>query len=191
MSTILVAVPACHFASSDRFCSTTKVRLKTAYTLTQQFIAKGHQVIIEVSGQVPYRRGTPMLNELMRWYLVAKGVASERVILGEGIGIADDSRNVMCSLVPKIGADAVCLVSSKWYWLAGKPFWQKHASTLGVPLTFVGIKDQASWRTWVVYLLYGLVVRFASRFGLRRGLERLLTKRQKSRRQGFTRNGCA
>jgi hypothetical protein len=185
----IIAIPACHFESAYQICATTKARLVAAIRFAQAATSK--DVIYVVSGDVPYYQGGTPLNHLMRSYLVERGVIADNILLGNGLGIADDSKNVVHEIAQQVQADKIIVVSSDWYLWAALPFWRLRAKTHNITLGVITVPGTGGWRTWLTYLAYGTIIRISFVFGLRMSLERALLHIQNKRRSGFQWNGCA
>ena len=184
----IVIIP-CHFERRDKLCVTTIKRVDEALKIARGRASK--EVFFIITGNVPYEKGAKTLCDLMRSYLVCQGVTDNKIILGEGVGIYSEAKNVTKQIRKAFDSSTrFFVVSSDWYFLPGGIIWRYFAHKNGIEASFQRVRGTGGEKTKKLYRRYAFFVRYAFRFHVGWLLGRLLTFLQQGRKKGFTMDGC-
>ena len=187
MMTIFVVI-ACHFKSETELCDTTIARLQKALGMAWELSPE--KPIFMVGGNVPYEKGGPTLQRLMKEWLVECGVEKYRIVFNEGTGTFSEGRE-STRMLTALYADKVFIVSSSWWLWSGMPVWRRFAKEHGLKIEATAVQKTGGWRTRLTYAAYAAVVYTAFLFGVSSFVEARLNAMQAKRLEGFTWNGCA
>jgi hypothetical protein len=177
---------ACHFQSKNTLCSTTIARLARAVAMADS------QDRFVVTGDLSYEPQGPRLGDLMRDWLLAEGIESERIhLLREGVGTFSEARRC-CQYLQEahFGIVSFTLVSSWWYFLQGKEVWQRRARERGLEPRFESVGG-GGMKTVLLYSALGAAFLPCRLPRYEKWLEATMHVRQVKRRDGFRFNGCA
>lgn len=198
---VVFVITACCFEGKDKLCRTTVKRLQAAaekarWQLPESYFAN-LKVYFYVTGNVPYEKGSRTLDALMEEFLVTESIRPEQIMRGKGFGIFSEANDVSRRIANIVETPRthkrMILVSSDWYFWAALPVWRYFASYLydAASLTLIRIRKTGGWRTWLMYLAYGVVIRVFFLLGLHRTIKDIMNRAQASRKQGFRFRGCA
>lgn len=187
----VIVVIACHFKSENELCDTTIKRLGTTLSLSREIDPKFGPAFI-ITGNVPYQKDSATLAKLMQNWLYEHGIEQNNAIIGKGVGIFSEARNITASEVNTFGKSThLIVVSSDWYLWPGKAIWKKFARDNGLEISFHPVYGTGGWRTRLTYAVYGTIVNISLLLGFSSLVEKRLSKMQEKRLEGFTWNGCA
>ena len=184
MSRIIIPIP-CHFKDRNTLCATTLLRLQAAEALSRT------DELFLVGGDVPQSKGGPTLGELVRYWLLHRGVAEHSIQLTRNVYGTFSEARAACGQAAQLHASELVGVSSSWYLFAGTPIWKIRAKEQGLSIAFVAVPHTGGLRSWGLYLLIGIMVRFALLLRMEAHLESFFTNTQRTRVEGFTLDGCA
>lgn len=185
MITSLVVI-ACHFKSKSELCATTIKRLETALQKSRTLPpAETHFV---VGGNVPYEKGGPTLQQLMKEWLLRHGAVD--ALFNSGTGTFSEARETLKDIAIRPGVNIV-VVSSDWWLWSGAPIWRRFGRPYGRKVETLAVRGTGGWRTRLVYAAYAAVVRASFLLGCSPFVEKHLNRMQAKRLEGFTWNGCA
>lgn len=187
MTTLVVI--ACHFKSAHELCATTVARLQKALQVNWELSPA--QTMFMVGGNVPYRKGGPTLQHLMKEWLAEHGaIAKHRIMLNEGTGTFSEARESTRMLAAPAGSKKAIVISSNWWLWSGKTIWRRFARKHGLPVEFVAVRHSGGWRTHLIYMAYAAIVHASFALGFSDLVEKHLNKMQEKRLEGFTWDGC-
>lgn len=184
----VLVVIACHFKSRNELCDTTIARLQKA--LGTAWELSPEKPIFMVGGNVPYEKGGPTLQQLMKKWLMDNGIEEYRVIFNEGTGTFSEARESIRAIAANGGKKAVVVSSDWWFW-SGAPIWRRFASPYSLEVETLGVRKTGGWRTRLTYAVYAMIVHASFLLGTSSVVERRLNAMQAKRLEGFDWNGCA
>jgi hypothetical protein len=203
MKRIFVVVVACCFENKDKLCQTCIKRMNIALNYSENLLdSPDKKVHYIVTGHVPFEKGEVTMAELQRKYFMSKGVPETDISIGQGVGIFSESKLICLEMWRKITRDdsqKFYVASSDFYlgpnWCPffgpGRPIWKVAAENNNLSVDFITVYGTGGLQTYATYFIYACLYWFSRVTGLVWMMDKLLTKSQSSRVNGFKFKGCA
>lgn len=184
---VVFSVVMCHFHDEYGICETSIARLEAALGFAK--LIKKDPLFVVV-GDVPYKKGGETLEQMGKRYLIHRKVKEERIAFGGGFDTFSQARSATEKIKSLQAAHQFFLFISDWYlWVCAR-VWSKRAEEQGLRVAFFPIQGTGGPRTRRTYSIYGCLVDTCFVIGREALLEKIMTKRAKHRKDGFTWDAC-